>query len=95
MLVKTELPVEDATSTKDSFLASKQASGCMRNSFSPGYCDRKPMSAPMSTRPAVISSTVRRCPSLPLYATAVSREVVVDMRPNSTARATLHFKIEF
>jgi hypothetical protein len=60
----------------------------MRNSCSSGYCDRNPMSAPTSTRPAVISSTVQRCPSLPLYPTAVSREVVVDNKPNSTASVT-------
>ena len=74
---------------------SKQDKGCMRNSFSSGYCDRKPMSAPTSTRPTVISSTVHRCPPLPLYATAVSCEAVVDIRPNSTARATFLFKTEF
>ena len=30
---------------------SRQLRGCMRNSSSPGYCDRKPSEAPMSTRP--------------------------------------------
>jgi hypothetical protein len=43
------------------------------------------MEAPLSTSPAAISSTVPRCLATPLYAAAVSRSVVVDMRPNSTA----------
>jgi hypothetical protein len=43
------------------------------------------MEAPLSTSPAAISSTVPRCLTTPLYAAAVSRSVVVDMRPNSTA----------
>ena len=49
------------------------------------YCDRMLMSPPMSTRPDVISNTVHRFPSLPLYCIAVSRDDVVDIRPNSTA----------
>jgi hypothetical protein len=57
----------------------------MRYSASPGYCDRKLIDAPTSTRPAEISNTVPRSLATPLYSHAVCFAVVVDMRPNSTA----------
>ena len=58
----------------------------MRNSSSPGYCERTLMDAPTSTCPAVISSTVPRFLVTPLYAKAVRLSVVVDISPNSTVR---------
>jgi hypothetical protein len=57
----------------------------MRNSSSPGYCERTLMDAPTSMRPAAISRTVPRCLATPLYAKAVPLSVVVDIRPYSTA----------
>ena len=67
---------------------SKQERGCIRNSFSPGYCERKLMGAPASMRPTSISSTVPRSFFTPLYAKAVSLLVVADIRPNSTGGGT-------
>ena len=39
----------------------------MRNSASPGYCERNWIEAPTSTRPAWISNTVPRSRLTPLY----------------------------
>jgi hypothetical protein len=66
-------------------LASRQERGGMRNSSSPGYCDRKLIDAPRSTRPTVISNIVPRFLDTPLYVKAVFLSVVVDISPNSTA----------
>jgi hypothetical protein len=67
---------------------SKQVRGCIGNSFSPGYCERKLMDAPASMHPTSISSTVPRSLFTPLYAKAVSLLVVADIRPNSTGGGT-------
>ena len=68
---------------------SKQERGCIRNSFSPGYCERKLMDPPASMRPTSISNTVPRVFLTPLYSKAVSLLVVADIRPKSTAKGQL------
>mmetsp|Transcript_52925 Transcript_52925/g.139389 ORF Transcript_52925/g.139389 Transcript_52925/m.139389 type:complete len:251 (-) Transcript_52925:255-1007(-) len=63
---------------------SRHVRGGMRNSASPGYCDRNCMEAPTSIRLASISNTIPLFFFAPLYSRAVFMSVVVDKRPNST-----------
>mmetsp|Transcript_28139 Transcript_28139/g.74280 ORF Transcript_28139/g.74280 Transcript_28139/m.74280 type:complete len:231 (+) Transcript_28139:835-1527(+) len=72
------------SSTRGLPMTSRQLKGCIKNSSSPGYCDRNPRNPPMSILPAWISNSMARCFSSPLYCIAISLLVVVDMSPNST-----------
>ena len=62
---------------------SRPLSGAKRISFSCGYCDSHPMSAPRSTMPCWMEKTTPGPPEEPAYASATLRSVVVDMKAGS------------
>mmetsp|Transcript_38499 Transcript_38499/g.106258 ORF Transcript_38499/g.106258 Transcript_38499/m.106258 type:complete len:432 (-) Transcript_38499:943-2238(-) len=66
------------------FMSCIPVSGPKRISFSCGYCEIQPSSAPRSTMPISISKTMLGLPGAVAYCIATSRSKVVDMKAVST-----------